>query len=132
MGLAPAAGPERSRLAVLDARRGEAFAALFSPSGERVWGPWVGRPEQLGDRLDERSGAVLAGGSGAIRFRGELEDRGAEVPEDRDAAHRVSAANVCRVATGAGTAGQPDEPLVPIYLRAPDAERWRERDGAQS
>jgi tRNA threonylcarbamoyladenosine biosynthesis protein TsaB len=131
IGLAPRAGPEQDRLAILDARRGEAFASLHSPSGERVWGPWVGTPEQLGDRLAERSGTVLAAGSGAVRFRDELEDRGAEVPDDRDAVHRISAANVCRVAAGS-EAAQPGEPLAPVYLRPPDAERWRERDDAQS
>jgi tRNA threonylcarbamoyladenosine biosynthesis protein TsaB len=114
----------RSRLAVLDARRGEAFAAAYSDSGERLWGPWVGTPGELGDRLSELSDTPLAAGSGAVRFRDELEDRGAEVPEDDDPVHRVAARHVCAVAEAAGAG----DPPAPIYLRAPDAERWRERD----
>ena len=123
-GLGAAAG--RPRLAVLDARRGEAFAAAYAGSGERLWGPWVGSPAELGQRLSELHEAPLAAGSGAVRFRGELEDRGAEVPADEDPVHRVAARHVCAVAAaGYG------EALAPIYLRAPDAERWRERDNPQ-
>jgi len=131
LGLAEAGGAERGRFAVLDARRGEAFAARYSASGERLWGPWVGTPGELGERISELPEPVLAAGSGAIRFRDELEDRGAEVPEDGDAVHRVSARYVCRLAA-AGVAPIGDGPLAPIYLRPPDAERWRERDGSQT
>jgi tRNA threonylcarbamoyladenosine biosynthesis protein TsaB len=127
LGVAERADAGQLRLAVLDARRGEAFAAIYSPSGERLWGPWVGTPEELGKRLAKRSAAVLTAGSGAVRFRRELEDRGAEVPDDEDAVHRVSAPNVCRVAAAGAAAA-----LAPIYLRPPDAERWRERDDAQT
>jgi tRNA threonylcarbamoyladenosine biosynthesis protein TsaB len=124
-GLAEAAGG-RSRLAVLDARRGEAFAAAYSASGERLWGPWVGSPAELGERLSELSDTPLVAGSGALRFRGELEERGAELPDDQDPVHRVAARHVCAVAA----AGDGETP-APIYLRAPDAERWRERDNPQ-
>jgi tRNA threonylcarbamoyladenosine biosynthesis protein TsaB len=113
----------RSRLAVIDARRGEAFAAAYAASGERLWGPWVGSPAELGERLSPLDEAPLAAGSGAVRFRGELEERGAEVPGDEDPVHRVAARHVCAVADAGG-----GEALAPIYLRAPDAERWRERD----
>ena len=129
-GAAEAAG-ERPRLAVLDARRGEAFAALYGPSGERLWGPWVGTPAELGERLAELPDAPLAAGSGAVRFRDELEGRGAEVPGDGDAVHRVSARHVCGLAAD-GAAADGGEPLAPIYLRPPDAERWRERDGSKA
>jgi tRNA threonylcarbamoyladenosine biosynthesis protein TsaB len=124
-GLAVAAGG-RGGVAVLDARRGEAFAAAYAPSGERLWGPWVGSPAELGERLSELPVTPLAAGSGAVRFRGELEDRGAEVPADEDPVHRVAARHVCAIA-----AAGDGEALAPIYLRAPDAERWRERDNPQ-
>jgi tRNA threonylcarbamoyladenosine biosynthesis protein TsaB len=123
-------GTGRDRLAVLDARRGEAFAALYAPSGERLWGPWVGSPAELGERLAELPEPPLAAGSGAVRFRDELEDRGAEVPGDEDVVHRVAARWVCALAA-AGDATGPGEALAPIYLRPPDAERWRERDTSQ-
>jgi tRNA threonylcarbamoyladenosine biosynthesis protein TsaB len=115
----------RTRLAVLDARRGEAFAAAYAASGERLWEPWVGPPAELAERLSQLPESPLAAGSGAVRFRDELEDRGAAVPDDDDPVHRVAARHVCAVAAEAAGGG---EALSPIYLRAPDAERWRERD----
>jgi hypothetical protein len=49
------------------------------------------------------------------------------VPADEDPVHRVAARHVCAVAA----AGDGEAALAPIYLRAPDAERWRERDNPQ-
>ncbi len=120
------AGPERDRLAVLDARRGEVFAALYAPDGERLWEPLVAAPGELADRVAELPTPPLAAGSGAVRFRDELASRGVNVAEDGDPVHRVAARHVCALAEAAADRG--DERLEPIYLRAPDAERWRERD----
>lgn len=120
-----AAPPDCDRLAVLDARRGEVFAALYGVAGERLWEPLVCRPEQLGERVAELPSPPWAAGSGALRFRDELARRGVEIPGDADPIHRVAARQVCALAAAAGgDAG----PLAPIYLRPPDAERWRERD----
>jgi tRNA threonylcarbamoyladenosine biosynthesis protein TsaB len=115
-----------SRLAVLDARRGEVFTALYSSSGERLWGPLVESPRGLVTRLASLTGPPLAAGSGAVRFRRELDGSGVEIPEDADPVHRVAARHVCAIAA-AGGAERPEQ-LAPIYLRPPDAERWRERD----
>jgi tRNA threonylcarbamoyladenosine biosynthesis protein TsaB len=116
-----AAGP---LLAVLDARRGEVFSALYEPGGARTREPVVGSPEELADEAAELGETVLAAGSGALRFRPELARRGVEVPDDADSVHRVSARHICGLAARqAGEAG----PLAPIYLRPPDAVRWRER-----
>jgi tRNA threonylcarbamoyladenosine biosynthesis protein TsaB len=123
------AEPERDRLAVLDARRGEAFAALYAPSGERLWEPLVIAPEALAERIATLPAPPLAAGSGAVRFRDELASRGAEVPVDSDPIHRIAARHVCALAE-APDGG--DERLDPIYLRPPDAERWRERDTSQN
>jgi len=113
----------RTALAVIDARRGEAFAALYAPSGERLWEPWVGTPSALAERLAELPEPPLAAGSGALRFRDELAGSGTEVADGEDV-HRVAARHVCSLAAdGAGV-----EQLEPIYLRRPDAERWHERD----
>jgi tRNA threonylcarbamoyladenosine biosynthesis protein TsaB len=110
-------------LAVLDARRGEVFAALYSTAGERLWGPLVEPPEALAKRVAGLPEPPLAAGSGALRFRDEL---GVATPEDADPVHRVAARHVCALAVD----GVADAvPPTPIYLRAPDAERWRERDG---
>ncbi|TMK71874.1 MAG: tRNA (adenosine(37)-N6)-threonylcarbamoyltransferase complex dimerization subunit type 1 TsaB [Actinobacteria bacterium] len=116
----------RPRLAVLDARRGEAFAALHGPNGEELWPPLVTSPAKLAERLATLPEAPLAAGSGALRFRDELEAAGAEVLPDAEPAHRVSARHVCVLAE----AGRPARPesIEPIYLRPPDAELWLERD----
>lgn len=113
-------------LAALDARRGEVFAALYSPGGERLWEPLALSPSDLAGRVAELPDPPLAVGSGAVRFRDELVGCGAEVPDAADPVHRVAARHVCAVATATGD-GQP----TPIYLRPPDAERWRERDTFQ-
>jgi tRNA threonylcarbamoyladenosine biosynthesis protein TsaB len=117
---------EAPSLAVLDARRGEVFAALYGGSGERLWEPFVALPEALGERLAELPAPPRAAGSGALRFRDELASRGVEVPDDGDPVHRVAARHVCALA--ASTGGKDAGGLAPIYLRVPDAERWRERD----
>lgn len=117
---------KRPALAVLDARRGEVFAALFSPGGERLWEPLVVPPANLAERAAGLPEPPLAAGSGAVRFRDELVGSGVEVPDDADPVHRVAARHVCALAAAAGDEGT--GPPAPIYLRPPDAERWRERD----
>ena len=116
-------------LAVLDARRGEVFAALYSSQGERLWEPLVTTPEALAERLSALASPVLAAGSGAVRFRQQLADRDVDIPDDADPVHRVAARHLCALA---GSAGHGDGgSLDPIYLRPPDAQRWRERDNSQ-
>lgn len=120
------AGVEGERLAVLDGYRGEVFAALYSATGERIWEPLVCRPEELAERVAELAAPPPAAGSGAVRFRDELARRGVRVTDDADPVHRVAARHVCALAAALGS-GDPGS-LDPIYLRPPDAERWRERD----
>jgi tRNA threonylcarbamoyladenosine biosynthesis protein TsaB len=122
--LEPATG--RHALAVLDARRGQVFAALYEPSGLEAWEPLVAGPEHLAERVRSFPAPVVAAGSGAVRFRPVLEAAGAEVLPESDSAHRVSGRHLCLLAE-AGTPSPP-ESIRPIYLRPPDAELWRERD----
>lgn len=129
-GLAEAAGG-RPCLTVLDARRGEVAAALYAPGGERLWGPELSAPEQLAARLRELPERALCGGSGAVRFRQQLSDRAVEIPDDADPVHRVAARHIC-VLAAAGTGEDESASVAPIYLRPPDAERWRERDSLQA
>jgi len=114
---------ERAILAVIDARRNEAFV-----SGAGL-APCVLTPEALGDvagsvgggRVGTDSGnGVVAVGDGALRFRELLERAGATVPDDDSPLHRVSALQHCRLALDA----QPTTTSViePEYLRQPDAE----------
>jgi tRNA threonylcarbamoyladenosine biosynthesis protein TsaB len=113
-------------LAVLDARRRQAFAALFDSDGGRRWQPFVASPDELADRVAGLPESALAAGSGAVRFRRELEAAGAEVRPDADSAHRVWARHVCRLAEDG--VPSPPEAIQPIYLRPPDAQLWLERD----
>jgi tRNA threonylcarbamoyladenosine biosynthesis protein TsaB len=105
-------------LAVLDARRGEAFAAAWR-GGALVMPAAALSPEALVERVGTLQGAALAVGDGAVRFRGPLEAAGALVPPDEDGAHRLRAGHVCRL----GAAGDPTDrdALLPDYLREPDA-----------
>jgi tRNA threonylcarbamoyladenosine biosynthesis protein TsaB len=121
-----ASGPNRPMLAVLDARRRQVFAALFDPGGGRLWEPFVAFPQELCERVAALPAGALAAGSGALRFRRELEAAGAEVLVDADSAHRVWARHVCRLAEDG--APSPPEAIQPIYLRPPDAKLWLERD----
>jgi tRNA threonylcarbamoyladenosine biosynthesis protein TsaB len=117
---------ERSRLAVLDARRGQAFAVLHDARGERIWEPLVTAPQELATRVAERGGTPLAGGDGSVRFRRDLEAAGAEVLPDGDPGHRLAGRHVCMLA--AGSAGSAPDEIRPIYLRPPDAKLWLQRD----
>jgi tRNA threonylcarbamoyladenosine biosynthesis protein TsaB len=121
-------------LAVIDARRGEAFAAAWrcAQAGveELELEPCALRPEALAlvvGILPGVDGALpLAVGDGALRFRGQLEVAGAEVPPMDSPLHRISAINHCRLAAGLPATGLAD--VAPAYLRAPDAEiAYRER-----
>jgi tRNA threonylcarbamoyladenosine biosynthesis protein TsaB len=123
---ARADGTGRLALPVLDARRGEAFAALFDPSGTELWPPFVARPDALAERVRELDPPPLAAGDGALRFAAELEAAGATVAPPEDPMHRVAARHVCAVGEAAVEA--PPDRIQPLYLRPPDAKRWLERD----
>lgn len=114
-----------ARLAVIDARRGEGFAALFDANGRELRPATVSAPEDIAAGVAEHSAPVLALGDGAVRFREQLEGAGASVPPDGDPAHRLRARHTCRLGQ-ALVAGNP-EGIEPNYLRRPDAELWRER-----
>jgi tRNA threonylcarbamoyladenosine biosynthesis protein TsaB len=114
-------------LAVLDGWRGEVFAALYDDNGKRTWEPAVYRPEDLAERFASLSETPLVAGSGAVRFRKELTRDGVRIADDSDPVHRVAARHLCALAAAAADEEGCEE-LSPIYLRPPDAERWRERD----
>ena len=108
-GLGEAGAASGDRLAVLDARRGEVFAALYSAAGERLWEPSGQRPEELAERI---AGLARAGRCAADRarydFASELARRGVEIPDDADPVHRVAARHICALAAagaGEGEAG---------------------------
>jgi tRNA threonylcarbamoyladenosine biosynthesis protein TsaB len=120
-------------LALIDARRGEAFAAGWPAGGDLLEppalpAPSVWTPAQLEAHVDElrrRSGTVSAIGDGALKFRGLLERSGVLVEPDDHPVHRVMALSHCWLAAGL----EPPEidSIQPAYLRLPDAEIARRR-----
>lgn len=128
MGREGNSGAGGGALAVLDGFRGEVFAALYAAGGERLWEPLVCRPQELAERIATLAEPPLVAGPGAVRFRDELARNGVRIADDADPVHRVAARHVCALAAAEGSAAGS---LAPIYLRPPDAERWRERDSFQ-
>jgi len=115
--------PPAGILALIDARRGEVFAAGWPAGGDLLQAPSqpepsVLAPEQLSDHAGPGSVAV---GDGAIKFRSVLERSGVVVPNDDDPAHHISAINHCRLAAALDPAPRPQD-VQPEYLRIPDAE----------
>jgi tRNA threonylcarbamoyladenosine biosynthesis protein TsaB len=92
---------------VIDARRHEVFTLVGAK-------PAVLAPSDV--RVEEGTTYV---GDGAVRYRDELEARGAVVPPDGDDRH------LPRARFHAALAGElrPVEEIEPLYLRVPDAER---------
>lgn len=124
---AAAAGAEFDAVvAVIDARRGEVFAAAWEPvalvapsTAQPLLDPVALAPDalaQAGLRLGRR---MLAVGDGAVEFRVVLEASGARIPDRGSSLHRVDAVYHARLAAGRPRAG--DE-VHPEYLRLPDAE----------
>jgi tRNA threonylcarbamoyladenosine biosynthesis protein TsaB len=128
----PAAGNAEGHgvLAVLDARRGEAFVAGWL-HGERVVAPVALGPEALAGTARDlaRRGPPgwLAVGNGALRFRAQIEPAAVSVPADGSPLHRVSARESCRLAATAPAVAI--EALVPEYVRVPDADLVRRPAG---
>jgi tRNA threonylcarbamoyladenosine biosynthesis protein TsaB len=107
------------RLPLIDARRGEVFAALFE--GDRaIWPPVAAAPGDLVARLREGGFTPLAAGDGSLRFRGMLEEAGIPVEPQHSDAHVVSARHICQL--GERAQDESPEAVLPEYLREPDAK----------
>ncbi len=89
---------------VIDARRREVFALI---DGE----PRVLSPAELP--------AAMLVGDGALRYRTQLEEAGAEIPPDDDPRHLPRARFHAVLARDFG----PADAVEPLYLRVPDAEK---------
>jgi tRNA threonylcarbamoyladenosine biosynthesis protein TsaB len=105
-------------LAILDARRGELFAAAYLDDVEML-PPCVITPQELPDVLGSavRRGA-LAVGDGALAQRELLSRIGIDVAPADSPLHHLCGGAICRLA-----ARSPGTPAAPLYLRRPDAER---------
>ena len=106
------------RLPLIDARRGEVFAALHGVDGQR-WPPFAASPEEVAERVRADGANPLAAGDGSLRFRRVLETAGVRVAPDGSQVHVVRALHVCRLAIAAPPARP--EAVLPTYIRDPDA-----------
>ncbi len=129
--LAPVRTAPSAVLAVIDARRGEAFAAAYlggDPRGpHELTAPAALAPDELPGVLGRAehtaggaAGSWLAVGDGALRYRETLESAGISVPSERSPLHQVSAVAVCELGVHAAPVGL--HGLVPDYRRRSDAE----------
>lgn len=100
---------EGNLLVVTDARRREVYWAAYDPAARRLTGPHVEAPAVLTERL-ARLGVVAAAGGAAAPLG--LPVAGPDAP---------SPAGLVAVAADALRTGADPGPLVPLYLRRPDA-----------
>ncbi|MGH2896845.1 MAG: tRNA (adenosine(37)-N6)-threonylcarbamoyltransferase complex dimerization subunit type 1 TsaB [Solirubrobacteraceae bacterium] len=113
-------------MAVIDARRGEVFAAGWATTdvaradARPLLSPRALAPDALAQSMGSDGRAWLAVGDGAVEFREALEHAGARILEPDSDLHRVSAVEHCRLASGLRP--EPPEGIQPEYLRLPDAE----------
>lgn len=130
----PARFTDRVIAAVIDARRGELFSALYRsvPGGvQRITEPQVGTPDGLRAELQALGSDVLVVGDGALRYAEEL---GGVVKVEvctHGLAH-PSARDLVLLAHARALREEWVQPwqVAPTYLRKPDAEiRWTTRAG---
>jgi tRNA threonylcarbamoyladenosine biosynthesis protein TsaB len=113
-------------MAVIDARRGEVFAAGWATAEARRAGapplvsPRALPPAALAETMARDGRSWLAVGDGAVEFKAALAPSRARIPERDSGRNRVSAVEHCRLA--AGLAPGVPEGVQPEYLRLPDAE----------
>ena len=132
-------------LALIDARRSEAFAAAYAPAEEplvdresippreltspRALAPakFAEIPDEVMANGDEVMGWVAVG-NGALLYRDALASLAVRVPADDSPLHRVSGEAICALAVS-GVARTLDT-VLPDYRRRPDAELALERAAA--
>jgi tRNA threonylcarbamoyladenosine biosynthesis protein TsaB len=118
-------------LAVIDARRGEVFAAAYRAGEygvpEELAPPRALPPQELATVVVEAELAAGATprpwpavGDGAIRFRAQLKAAGIQAVPDSSPLHLLSAVAICELGTHLLPIGS--EEILPDYRRRPDAE----------
>lgn len=121
----------RTVAAVIDARRGEVFWALYAPipgGMTRLTEPDVGTADRVANEIRGRSGPVLAVGDGAHAWGRELRDAGAELADpalSHPLAEHLASLAVPMIVREEWS--RPDE-IRPLYLREADAKiGWEQR-----
>ena len=112
----------REAVALIDARRGELFAAASGcEKGERILNPAAD-----GSWTNSLPAGALCVGDGALLHSRLLLEKGFEVPESESPLHRISALQVARV----GRRWSVESEVLPHYLREADAVPTSERPKA--
>ena len=139
----------RARIAMIDARRGEVFAAAYAAGAEPSSSPTAESPvprpaetdfptplradglagivaeiERLGGPRGERWQAL---GDGALLYADRLALAGVEVPPAGSPLHLIDGAAVCALGAAASVDSSAGERLLPDYRRSPDAALARDR-----
>jgi tRNA threonylcarbamoyl adenosine modification protein YeaZ len=125
-GAGSGSGSREAVMAVIDARRGEVFAAGWAAADAAradaapLFSQRALAPEALAQAMRADGRAWLVVGDGAVEFRAALEQAGTRIPEPDSQLNRVSAVEHCRLACALRP--EPPEGIQPEYLRLPDAE----------
>lgn len=118
-------------LAVIDARRGEVFAAAYEVGAgvipHELVAPRALAPQDLARVLEASEAPApnvsrrwLAVGDGALRYRAHVRAQELQMPAEDSPLQRVGGAWICEL--GASAAANGIEQVVPDYRRRPDAE----------
>jgi tRNA threonylcarbamoyladenosine biosynthesis protein TsaB len=122
--------------AVIDARRGEVFWSLHrADDHEQLSTARAGSPEECLASIADRGQSVCLVGTGVTRYRQVFDDGlRLAVPDFEfapESTHVPMATTVAVIATSRLVDAVSVDELVPMYLRAPDAEiNWLTRSGA--
>ena len=125
---------------VIDARRGEVYWSLYRRVDgvlRQVAAPQVGSVEQCAVEIIDRGQSTTLVGTGALQYRDEFDQRLLTVlPEVEFADERFSMPSATTIAALAHELALRDmlvdvDAIVPLYLRAPDAEiNWATRSAS--
>ena len=101
---------------IIDARRGQVYAALFDDAGQEVVSPFVAVPEEALQRLQDKTAEekVSLVGSGRLLL--------GQLPPNWALSGAPEQINPVIVAQLAARAPKPSGSPAPLYLRAPDAK----------
>ncbi len=121
-------GREKAVAPVIDARRGQVYAALYGADGAEWLAPFAATPVEAGDRIGQATAArgmagttedpaAILAGSGARLIAG--------APGHWRLTDEPTQIDPVTLARLAAAARKPDGPPAPLYLRPPDARAAR-------
>ncbi|HTA06165.1 MAG TPA: tRNA (adenosine(37)-N6)-threonylcarbamoyltransferase complex dimerization subunit type 1 TsaB [Solirubrobacteraceae bacterium] len=137
----PLGADPRGTIAVIDARRGEVFAAAFA-GGVEIAFPRAMRPAELEaivEQIERNGGPAAVGwravGDGAVLYKDALTAGGVDVPADDSPLHLIDGAAICKLGaqtttTTAASASGALAAILPDYRRSPDAALARQQPPA--